>query len=99
MQNGSAHFSLTKLSQLYSRAQLVDYLVYSDVYPFIFVGSLPKEGDPFKSLYLPFDGITWMFLVGSGLICAIVLHLIEWCWKRVTNGTDPLKYDGDYIVG
>ena len=84
--------------QTYGRAKIIDFLVTSGIYEFIFVGSLPKEGYPFQSMYLPFDGTTWILLIGSAIIISMMLQLIEWCWKRLTNGTDPLKNDGDYIV-
>ena len=83
------------MSQLYERAEIVDYLVASGVYEFIFVGSLPKEGYPFQSLYLPFDALTWMVFLGSAIIISVMLCFIEWCWKRSTGGTAPLENDGD----
>ena len=82
---------------MYARAQIVDYLVASGVYEFIFVGSLPKEGYPFQSMYLPFDAMTWILILGSVIILSMMLHMIEWCWKRTTDGTDNLKIDGYYI--
>ena len=72
----------------------IDYLTTTDIYEFSFVGSLPKEAPPFKSLWLPFDNISWAFVLATTLTASLSLFLIEKVWNVAEKKNKPVKYDG-----
>ena len=57
--------------------KIVDYLTTTGIYEFILIGSVPKEAPAFKSLWLPFDNITWFLILCSAVACATALFAIE----------------------
>ena len=75
-----------------NRYQLCDYLTTTGIYDFIFQGSLPKEAPPFKSLWLPFDHMTWALVLISFISVSFSLYAIERRWSSFKSM--PLKNDG-----
>ena len=62
------------------------------IWEFIFEGSVPKEAPPFKSLWLPFDHMTWALVLLATIVVSVGLYVIERSWSSFQNL--PLKHDG-----
>ena len=77
----------------------IDFLSATGVYEFIFVGRLPKEVAEFKNLWLPFDNITWISILGSAIAVSATLFLMETIWsRRLQDQTNGHKTDGEYLL-
>ena len=63
------------------RFKIVDYLTTTATYELCFGGRLPKEVPSFKSLWLPFDSVTWIFILCSAIAVGVVLHQIQRSWN------------------
>ena len=57
--------------------KIVDYLTTTGILEFILIGSVPKEAPAFKSLWLPFDTVTWFLILCAAIACATALFVIE----------------------
>ena len=62
------------------------------IWEFIFEGSAPKEAPPFKSLWLPFDHMTWILVSTATIVMSFTLHTIERSWSHFQGS--PQKHDG-----
>ena len=94
--NGSCDIGISTASQTHRRFAKIDYLSSTGVYEFIFVGSLPKEVAEFKNLWLPFDNVTWISILGSAIAVCTTLFLMELVWSRKFNDhTVRQKHDGE----
>ena len=67
------------------RFKLVDYVTTTGTYEVCFAGRLPKEVPSFKSLWLPFDNVTWAFILGSAIAIGMVLIQIERNWNVLNH--------------
>ena len=74
----------------------IESLSTTGVYEEVILGSFPKEGPPYKSLWIPFDKVTWILLVSSFIIVSLVLFIIEKKWDKTTTKGGNLKKDGMY---
>ena len=60
---------------------MIDYLTTTANYEICFGGRLPIEVPSFKSLWLPFDNVTWAFISGAAVTAAMVLFQIQRSWS------------------
>ena len=68
-------------------------MVYEDV----ILGSFPKEGPPYKILWLPLDKLTWLCLLVSSINVSLVIFIIERLWIRAIKKGN-YKNDGMYTI-
>lgn len=79
------------------RFKLVDYVTTTGTYEVCFAGRLPKEVPSFKSLWLPFDNVTWAFILGSAIAIGMVLIQIERSWNVLNH--NRTKYLREFSEG
>ena len=71
----------------------IESLSTTGAYEDVILGSFPKEGPPYKSLWTPFDNQTWILLLLSTLFVSLALYVIEKTWFKMRNGVN-FKNDG-----
>ena len=72
----------------------IDFLAATGVYEFRFEGRLPKEVAEFKNLWLPFDNMTWISILGSAIAVSVTLFFMEVVWSRQLQD-QPIRHKND----
>ena len=85
----------------YKRFQKADYLTPTGIYEYVLEGSSAREVASFKTLFLPFDVFTWMYVIVATLLVAYLLFKIDKYWirhlPRESKSFETNKYRGGGI--
>ena len=73
--------AFAQIGHMHHRFKVVDYMTTTCTYEVCLGGRLPKEVPSFKSLWLPFDSVTWVLIVGSAIALGLVLVHIGRLWN------------------
>ena len=72
---------------------MIESLSTTGTYEDVILRGFPKEGPPYKSLYIPFDNPTWMFILCAIIMVSLTLLVIENAWSTMRK-EESLKTDG-----
>ena len=73
--------------------KLIESLSTTGTYEDVILRGFPKEGPPYKSLYIPFDNLTWMFILCATIMVSLTLLVIENVWSMMRK-EESFKTDG-----
>ena len=63
--------------------KMADILATTGAWEDVILRGFPKEAPPYKSLWLPFDSMTWLSVFGTLIIVSLTLLAIEIAWSKM----------------